>query len=71
MGTYTSMTNPRIPLTTIVHIIALGNTFEALFNSSAICAAASPPMKEPTGVIEPTKHASPTAVGQPRVRERV
>jgi len=62
--TNTSMTNPRRPLTIMVHIMALGSSFEELLNSSAMCAAASPPTKEPTLVIIPTRHARPTVTGQ-------
>ena len=54
-----SMMSPRIPLAITVHSIARGRSLDADRVSSAIWAGASPPIKDPTAVTMPTRHAKP------------
>ena len=56
---YTSVMNPIAPFIIMVKIMTFGRSFDALFTSSAMCAGASDPIKLPTLVIIPTRHATP------------
>lgn len=55
---------PELPLKINVHTIANGITREASRTSSDICTAESPPSKEVTDVVRPTRNESPV-LGQP------
>lgn len=62
---FLTMMHPKMPLKKTAHIIALGSTTEASFNSSDIWAPASGPMKHHSGVERPTSADTPIELHSP------